>query len=166
LWLVLTQEQNALGWPATFALSTGYACHLLGGVSENTFRRARAELVENELLIFVSGGKKGKDVSQYTMRQLYDGEPAAGSEAETAPQTAPPAAGVELSGDKQYLGRTRFPKRKTVNDENQRKKDSDGHYNGDVACENGRGRQAFSGGLGKAGNGRERSWTDERFKPI
>jgi len=70
LWYTLTAEQNHRRWTAEFELSVTAVCALMGGVSVNTFRRARDVLVECGLLE-VKMATHGSAVSRFRLKQLY-----------------------------------------------------------------------------------------------
>ena len=70
LWYTLTAEQNYRRWPLEFEMSATVLCRLMGGISINTFRRSRDNLI-SEGLMEVKMATHGSEVSRYHMTQLY-----------------------------------------------------------------------------------------------
>ncbi|MHC1759663.1 MAG: hypothetical protein AB9917_09150 [Negativicutes bacterium] len=83
LWYTLTAEQNHRRWTEEFELSVTAVRALMGGVSINTFRRARDILVQCGLLE-VKMAAHGSAVSRFRLKQLY-------MDKTTNPPTNPPA---------------------------------------------------------------------------
>ena len=87
LWYTLTAEQNHRLWVVEFELSVTALRALMGGVSVNTFRRARDVLIKDGL-VKVKMAAHGSEVSRFRMIQLYQERPADPS---TDPSTDPSA---------------------------------------------------------------------------
>lgn len=71
LWYTLTIEQNKQLWPERVTISSTNLRLLMGGIGNNTLRRARSELIEAGL-VEAELAKCGGEVTQYRMIQLYE----------------------------------------------------------------------------------------------
>ena len=71
LWYTLTGEQNIRLWPLEFSLSVTDLRRMMGGVSVNTFRRARNFLIEAGLLE-ADMAAVGGEISRFRLKPLYE----------------------------------------------------------------------------------------------
>ena len=74
LWYTLTIEQNKQLWPELLTISSSDLRRIMGGIGVNTLRHARNELVKTGLIEAVVA-KRGGEVTQYRMIQLYEEKP-------------------------------------------------------------------------------------------
>ena len=110
LWYSLTVEQNMRLWPERFCISSNDLRQIMGGVGPNTLRHARNELVEAGL-VEATVAKRGGEVTEYRMIQLYEEIPAVDPSAE--PSREPSAEASEC--DETPVNRAAAPLLKPIN---------------------------------------------------